>query len=126
MIDEGNAPEAHQLYVNSSQRFGHWDLPEATLLGLITGLDREKRYDAMLPMMSDYAKRYPQGSVLVRLKLAQLLLEHERRPAKAMRVIDAIDPAELNERMQQAVARMRTKAQQLAADDDGELELSDE
>ena len=126
LLDEGNAEEAHRLYVNSSHGLGQWDLPEETLLGLITGLDREKRYDAVLPVMTNYVERYPQGSILVRLKLAQLLLEREKRPAKAMRVIEMIEPAQLNERMQQALARMRTKAEQLAADDDTELELADE
>ena len=126
LADEGNAEEAHQLYVNSSQRLGHWDLPEALLLGLIAGLDRGKRYDAMLPMMTDYTDRFPNGSVLVRLKLAQLPLEREKRPAKALRILDAVNPAELTERMQLTHAKLRAQAERLATDESTELELADE
>ncbi|MCE9546092.1 MAG: hypothetical protein K8T25_11300 [Planctomycetia bacterium] len=125
LLSEGLAQDAHRLYVNSRQKLGNWDLPPETQLALIVALDREKQHADVLPLLLRYVERVPGAPVRLRLKLAQLLLTVQPRPAKALEVLAAIDAASLDDKSQKIIAQLRAQAERLAADEESELRLAD-
>lgn len=126
LIEEGNAVEAHTLYANTCNTFGEWELPTKTLWALIVALDRQKQHAKVLPLMTEYVERCPDAPARVRLRLAQLLLTVASRPIKALQILDTIDIATLDEQKQRIVSQLRAKAEQLSANEDGDLRLADE
>lgn len=126
LLEEGNANDAHRLYVNSCAKMGEWDLSEKNSMGLILALDRAKRHQDAMPLMLRYVEINPNAPIRFRLKLAQLLLTVDVRPVKAIEVLDTVDTTALDAKTQQIVAKLRTKADQIAASEDSELRLADD
>ena len=52
------------------------------MLALIQQLQKGKLWAESVPLMAEYVSRYPQNSALVRLRLAEVLIAVERRPAR--------------------------------------------
>ena len=72
-----------------------WQLPEPALVKTIRLLHGQKQYTASLAPMVQYLKHYSAQTVPMRLKLAQVLLVSEKRPHRALGVLEKLDPAAL-------------------------------
>ena len=105
------AAKAHQ---HLQKKLPGWTLPEPDLSGLIRALHTEKLWSDSVPLMVEYVSQYPQkGTDLMRLKLAQILVIEQKRPAQALHVMTRIDPAALDPKQHEFFGRLRAKAAQL-------------
>ncbi len=121
-LAEGRAGEAAALHKKMSQ-LGDWKLTDEQLLDLIKALHREKLWTLSVPPMMEYLQTVS-DIPRMRLKLAQVLLVHEKRPSRALHVLEKIPaqtlPADLEKLRQQLQSRA------IAMREAGELELEEE
>ena len=83
---------------------------------LITAYLKQQLWADAGPLMVHYLKNYDQRIPQVRLQLAKVLLEHEDRPAQAQRVMEKIDPSQMNDQLRKIRDTQMHKAQQMRAD----------
>lgn len=105
IIIDGRHELAYAAHQKMSRTFDDWRLPEPHFRKMIAGYHRAQQYNKSIPLMVEYLQTYTEQASLVRLKLTEILLRHERRPAQARRVLakipdDAINAAQSNSRQQ--------------------------
>lgn len=121
LLTAGNASAALALYEKTSHFAVQWQLAEKELLVFVDRLCAENLFNEAVPFLEDYLRRFEKRLVQARLKLAQILIEHQQRPSYALRVLEGLPQATLPENY----ARLRTKLERQARKmiDDGVLEL---
>jgi hypothetical protein len=112
MIRSGSPLAALQVHRRLSRDLPAWTLPEPELRELIMAFHKQQLWAESIPVMGEYVKRYPQTAAQVRLKLAQILVAAERRPAQALKVMAKIDEEALDGTQREFLARLRAKAAQ--------------
>jgi hypothetical protein len=90
-------------------------------LQLVERLCAEKQFNEAVPFLEEYLRRFEKRAVEARLKLAQLLIEHQQRPSYASRVLAELPAAGLSAPYQKLRKALERKAQAMI--DDGVLEL---
>lgn len=121
MISQQQFVEAQELY--SRLASSGFELPDADLLNLINGLHERQAWTDSLRWMVEFARRFPDKSARVRLKLAEILIRKESRPRQALRVLSRLPPlrdAELNRHL----VSLRAQAESMR--DLGTLEVETE
>jgi membrane associated rhomboid family serine protease len=123
-LDDGAALEALASYQYLARLSEGWRPLEPDMLRLIVLLQKQGYTPESLPVMKDYVARFPDKSARVRLKLARILLVDQRRPAAALRVLAAVDDAELTDDLRAVRRRMEQEAHRMRRE--GELEVEEE
>lgn len=95
-LTQGNPLQAFATYQLASSTFNGWRLAEADFFALLAGLDKQTLSGEAVPAMVEYLKHYSERADLVRLKLADILIRNQQRPAQAMKVLSRIDNAKLS------------------------------
>ena len=121
LIQTGQPLFALKAHQRMSRELPGWSLSEPDLLTLIQGLHEKKLWADSIPPMTDYLARYIAKVPLVRLRLAQILVLQEHRPAQALKVMAKIDPAAFDPRQRELYAKLRAKARQLHEQDPYEI-----
>jgi membrane associated rhomboid family serine protease len=121
-LAEGRAGEAAALHAKMSQS-PDWTLSHAKLLDLIKALHRDKLWSLSVPPMIEYLKEEPDAHRM-RLKLAQILIVHENRPSRALRVLQKTPPGTLPPDLQKISRQLESRAIKMR--EAGELELEEE
>lgn len=98
-----------------------WELPESELLHFAELLCAEKLWNAAVPILEDYLKRFHKRAVQVRLRLAQILIEQQQRPTYASRIMAELPSEGLPEKESRLRKTLGEKAQAMI--DAGVLEL---
>jgi len=98
-----------------------WDLPEKELLLLAELILAEKLWNAAVPLLEDYLKRFDKRQIQVRLRLAQVLIEQQQRPSYAARIMGELPAQGIGEKEEKLRTTLEAKAQKMI--DDGVLEL---
>ncbi len=98
--------------------------PDAEWLALIQALLADQDWRTGVTVMEDYLRRSPKPSARVRLRLAQVLVKEQQRPAHALKVLDAIPAGALPENLQAAAGQLRRQAERMR--EEGVLELEGE
>jgi hypothetical protein len=98
-------------------------LEETQLMDLIKSLHKQQLWSASVRPMTDYVRQFPDHSVRVQLKLAQILLDSDRRPAKALKVLRRIDATKLGLELHPVHKKLLARAEQMQAE--GELDFAD-
>jgi hypothetical protein len=93
------------------------------LLELIKALLKNRMWSQSIAPMKEYLKAAADSAPQVRLKLAQILLEHDKRPGAALSVLEKVKPAELAAPLQAAYQRLEARARQAYADGDLEVDV---
>jgi hypothetical protein len=121
----GDAAGAAKFYCDRRREHPEWQLSEADLILLVKALHQRQLWSESIPVMVDFLRLYPDSvqSVRVRLKLAQILLDIERRSAKALKVLARINPANLPDDLKAIYAKLVAKAQKLQ--EESEIEVVD-
>jgi membrane associated rhomboid family serine protease len=96
LVKNGNPQEAFEFYRRKAVLLDHWRLPEADLRNVITAFHKLGQWGASIPAMVELLQSSPENSAVVRLKLAQILVQKERRPAQAWNVLSKVDPGSLD------------------------------
>lgn len=96
------------------------ELPEKELFQLIRALNAGKRWQELQPLLLQAIDRFPSHDVPLRLLLAKILLQVEKRPRQALAVLKKLPPS-----LPEEQGRQRLKIEELAraAIDEGEVEL---
>ena len=103
-----------------------WRPLERDLLGLIKLLQREGMRAESIPIMEEYAGRFPDGSARVRLKLAAVFLRDQRRPAKALRLLADLPESSLPADLRPIRRQLEQQAVALREDEGGAYELDED
>jgi membrane associated rhomboid family serine protease len=124
-LAEGRTAEAAALHERMSQRLGaEWSLTQDQLLSLIKALHQQEQWSLSVGPMNDYLRASTDPAVRMRLKLAQILLVHENRPGRALRVLEKIPHGSLSPNLEELRLRLARRAEKQL--EEGELELSEE
>jgi membrane associated rhomboid family serine protease len=121
LIQSGQALFALRAHQRMARELPDWELPEPDLLALIQGLHTQQLWADSIAPMAEYLARYTGKAPAVRLKLAQILVVQEKRPAQALKVMARIDRGALDARQLEFYGKLHTKAQQLHAQDPYEI-----
>ena len=89
------------------------DRPERELLQIILLFHKQEQWSASIPAMVEYLRYFTTRQTPLRLRLAHVLIDVEKRPRQALHVLDKLDPALLAEKDQQTLAKIRAKAAKL-------------
>jgi membrane associated rhomboid family serine protease len=106
-------------------QFADWRLPEPEHVQLISALRKAQLWDDTVLTMVEYLKTYSERAALVRLALAQLLVEQLSRPLQGLKVMARLDPKQLPPPQQQKLAALRERATVEAEDDPFEATVDD-
>jgi membrane associated rhomboid family serine protease len=121
IILSGQPQLALKFHQRISRELPGWDLPENDLFNLILALHKNKLWAESVPVMAEYIAKHPLKAALVRLKLAQILVTVEKRPAQALKQMAKIDGAALDARQREFLEKLRAKAEQLHQQDPYEI-----
>ncbi len=124
LIEQGDPIQALSFFDSARAQIPDFTLPEDLLMGLIKALHTQESWADSIPLMSEYAQRFPDRAAKVQLKAAQILVDHLERPTAATRFLDAIPDGALTEQLDALCDRIRGKAQWMI--EDGVLELEEE
>lgn len=125
LIATGQVRGAHALAKKMSQTLDGWQLPEEDSLKLIAALNKEHAWNEAVEGMVGYLRRFPEKSARVRLKLGQILIREQGRPAQGLRVLSKLGEVDLpatldplrRQLMAEATKRQEQGAVELAAED---------
>lgn len=112
------------IYRHGRRRIAGWQPPERAYLELVQGVVHLADWDAALEIIPDYLALSASPDVRVRLKLAQILIRHRSRPAKALEILAPIPDGSLSESLEATRAELVKRA--TAMIQDGILEIDDD
>jgi membrane associated rhomboid family serine protease len=123
-LESGSVAEAYASYDKSVRTVAGWMPPDADWLALIQALLNAQDWRSGVAVMEDYLRRNPKPSPRVRLRLAQILVKEQQRPAHALKVLNEIPDGALPENLAIAASQLRRQAEQMR--EEGVLELEGE
>ncbi len=120
-LQEGRGRIAYAAYEKSRDHHGNrLEVPEKELLQLIDLMNSEKLWSELVPLLLQALEKLPQHAIPLRLHLAKILLQVEKRPRQAMRVLSKL-PTTLSEPEQRQRRTIEKHAR--TAIEEGEMEL---
>ncbi len=120
-LQEGRGRIAYAAYEKSRDHHGNrLEVPEKELLQLIDLMNSEKLWSELVPLLLQALEKFPQHAIPLRLHLAKILLQVEKRPRQAMRVLSKL-PTTLSEPEQRQRRTIEKHAR--TAIEEGEMEL---
>lgn len=122
-LDAGEVRAALDLYAKSSAAWKgwNWSMPEPDLMRLIKAGMAEGLEAETIPIMFAFTRSYPEKADRIRLKLAQILIEKQERPARALRLLNDVASGGLPHDLDRLRRRLESRARTLL--DEGVLEL---
>jgi membrane associated rhomboid family serine protease len=120
LITEGDVAAALAAYEKAARTLYQWP-SQPDLYELIKALHAGGADSASIRLMRDHCRDYPERSLKMRVKLAQILIRECQRPVAALRVLDEIPPGSLPADLEAARQRLTLKAQQML--DEGVVEM---
>jgi membrane associated rhomboid family serine protease len=123
-LELGEIEAALAVYQRSRKKFPDWPLPEPDWLDLIKALIDQKAWDDAIAVMNGYVEAVEAPSPRIRLKLAQLLMQKQERPARALRMLASLPEGSLPDSLESIRRQLVQQAEQMR--EEGVLELDDE
>ncbi len=121
LLSGGKLQGALALYKKMSQVGDGVQLRQDELLIIIKSLHTQKQWSESVPFMVNFLHRFPDKSARMRLKLAQICLQHQRRPSKALSVLEKIPAGSLQGALEKTRRQLVAHATKMQSE--GELEL---
>lgn len=125
LIQNGNPSDAFLAHRRFAATVDGWCLPERESLGMISAYHRHEMWSESIPVMVEYLQTYQARETQVRLRLAQILLTNEDRPAQALHVLQTMNEALLEPGQADLVTKLRNKAQRRREEGVIETEVDD-
>jgi hypothetical protein len=118
----GGAGAALALHRRGKKQFGSaWQLKEEDHVELISGLRKGQQWNDAVEIMVEYLKTPRPREAVVRLALAQALIERLGRPRQALKVLARVDSKALSETQRATLSKLTARAQQAAEEDPFEV-----
>ena len=112
------------VYRRARRKAPPWQPPAPDRRELIRALLEAESWDDAIEVMEDYVREVDNPAPRVRLKLAQLLIHRQARPARALKILQAIASGSLPAPLEPVRAELVREAQAMI--EEGVLELEDE
>jgi membrane associated rhomboid family serine protease len=117
----GDAAGAAKVYEKQRAAHPDWKLDEPELMALIKSLHKVQLWSSAIRPMADYVRQFPERAIKMRLKLADILVNIERRPAKALKVLAKLQSQSLPPDLQAIHQKLVARANKLLEDADMEV-----
>ena len=124
LIEQGKPAAALARFREHKHLVPAWQLDARELKALANGLYKARAYSDAIPLMEEYIKRFPSDADRIRIKLAGLLIEVQRRPRYALRMLEAVSVVELGDDLKRHCRKIVKAARRMI--DDGVMELDGE
>jgi len=121
VIRDGQPELAYRAHRKMAQTLDGWELSDHDFLRLIIAFHELHQWSASVEPMVEYLRGQGEHARQVRLKLAHILLEHEQRPAQALKVLGRRRPEELTDSQRGLLQKIGEKAIAQASDDPYEI-----
>jgi membrane associated rhomboid family serine protease len=108
----------HQLRDN-------WQISDDDHIQIISGLRKAQKWEPAVVEMVEYLKTPAPRSAVVRLALAQVLVEQLGRPGQALKVLAKLDAQSLSASQKAVLERVQARAKKDAEDDPFEVMVED-
>jgi len=99
------------------------DLPEADLLKIISLFQKQKLWSASVPAMADYLQYFHTKESPIRVLLAKILVQVEKRPGQGLAVLEKLNEAQFKDDDRRTLAGLRTRAEQMLAQHPNAVEM---
>lgn len=109
-LEEGDPSGAYMIHVRLSESVPGWEIGQRELQTIIRDYHRRKMWSQSVPAMVEYLHRFHDREIPLRLKLAQILVLEQQRPAQAIQVLSKLNEALLDDESAQMVHKIRQKA----------------
>jgi membrane associated rhomboid family serine protease len=107
-------------------QFGRdWRIEEEEHVHLISGLRKTQNWEEAVKIMVEYLRTFTKRAPVIRLALAQLLLEQLGRPNQALKVLKRLDPRLLPPKQQPIYGQLVQRTEAAAAEDPFEVATDD-
>jgi membrane associated rhomboid family serine protease len=113
--EEDQPALAYAGYQRMQRDQPQWTMPDPDFLKLIEAYLKKKMWSESVPVMVDYLRRGKSAVTVVRLRLAEILVRIEGRPAQALVVLHKLSPAVLNEKQKQKFSALKQQAEKMKA-----------
>jgi membrane associated rhomboid family serine protease len=124
LLDQGRPELAADIYARARAADPRIELGESDLTALIKSLHASEHWSPSISPMVEYLRRFPEKAQRVRLRLAQVLVQHEHRPAQALRVLAKLPEHGLPPHLEHARQKLVDQASRLR--DEGIMEMAGE
>jgi hypothetical protein len=124
-VSAGEHAAALAVHRRGTTRYADWRLPDDDHVQLIALLRKTARWDDAVQIMVEYLRAAGPRAPVVRLALAQILLQQLGRPLQAVKVLAKVDPAQLPAAQQPVLAALRQQAIRAAEEDPFEVVADD-
>jgi len=121
IIAEGNPALAYAAHQRMLRENDSWKLPDDDLLMLISAFHERQQWSESVAAMVEYLRIGGERNTQVRLKLAQILLQYEKRPQQALNVLKKLQISSLTDKQRAVFDRLHTKAVEMCEEDPYEL-----
>lgn len=115
-----------QAAINALRQFQHtqpaFRLDRQPLRNLAQGLIDHEQWNDAVALLEEYLERFDHQSDAIRLQLALILLQKQRRPRAAQHVLKEIDPQQLSTKLRRRLSQAEQTAREMI--DSGVIELS--
>ena len=124
-LREGRAAEALALHKTMGGTDGSWQLSQQQRLDLVKALHKRRLWSQSVMPMVEFLRHAPDAAPRVRLKLAQILVVHEKRPGRALSVLEKIPAGSLGAELENARKQLDARARKMYDEGDIEVETDD-
>jgi len=124
LIAEAAVAAALAAYDKAARTLFQWP-SQPDLYELIKALHAGGAESDSIRLMRDHCRYYPERSLKMRVKLAQILIRDCQRPVAALRVLEEIPPGSLPADLEAARQKLAAKAQQMLEEGVVEMEGDD-
>ncbi len=107
LVGVGRAQEAYEFYRQKAVALDDWQLPEPDLRNLISAFHKQALWSESIPAMAELLRNSSRDVTNVRLKLAQILVQKEHRPAQAWNVLSKVSPVAVDARQRDHYAKLK-------------------
>jgi hypothetical protein len=121
LLEKGNIPAALRAYQKSAASLPNWP-SQSELYDLIKAFHAQGALVDSIPLLRDHCRLYPADSMMVRLKLAQVLIRECQRPQAALRVLNEFGRGSLPGEAEKVRQKLLRQADRLCAEGVIELE----
>jgi hypothetical protein len=123
-LELGEIEAALGVYRKFREQIAGWRPPPREWVDLIKGLLEQNAWEGAIAVMQHYEKEVEAPSSRIRLRLAQLLVQKQERPARALKVLAQIPLGSLPAQLESIREQVAKDAQEML--DEGVVELEDE
>lgn len=114
LIDSGDVFTAAEILITMRLHVTDIYPNESRMRALAMGLLQAQAFDDAEIWLLEYLDRYPEQNAWARIRMAQLLLIHFKRPAAALLTLKGLSLADVNEKMQALAKKVvRTAKEQI-------------